>query len=338
MMSRGRSSRAAGDRFAMNILVTGGTGFIGKHVVDELLATTPAKIRLLTRQSAPSTSRLEYVRGDIRDRELLQGMIKDCEYVVHLANSKKGREQFHPVNVDGTEHVIDGCRASPSFKRLIHLSSVGVIGNGGGARVDEQTPCQPGNDYDKTKYQAELLVRRFSTEHPGRAVILRPTNVFGEEDPELHLLNLFRKVKRGHFYFLGKGESDYHVNYLYVKELSGLIGPLLQRDPPGDLYIVNTPSRLVEFIADVKSIVGSRHADKRLPLWPVMVAAKLFDAIPKSLMRHPPVNSLKVGELTNPQVFSAGLLADDLAWKPKDSVGSALAKLYAHYVSKGLIG
>jgi len=265
-------------------------------------------------------------------------MMKECEYVVHLAGCKKGKDQLHAINVEGTQNVISGCLASPSFKRLIHLSSVGVIGSGGGAWVDEEIPCQPANDYEKTKHQAELLVRRFSTEHPGRVVILRPTNVFGEDDPELHLLNLFRKVKRGHFYFLGRGESDYHVNYLYVKELSGLIGPLLQRNSPSYLYIVNTPSRLVDFIAHVKAIVGSRQADKRLPLWPILVAAKIFDAVPKSLMRHPPVNSLKVRELTNPKVYSAGLLAGDLGWKPKYPVRDALAKLYAHYVSKGLIG
>jgi len=223
------------------------------------------------------------------------------------------------------------------LKKLIYLSSVGVIGATDDIVIDERTDCHPQNNYERSKYQAELIVKAYSNKHPGKVVILRPTNVFGENDPEVHLLNLLRNIINNRFYFIGNNISKYYLNYLYVREISELFPRLLDAETINDLYILNTPTRLDDFILTIKNILKDETPVKHIPYWPVRLIARCFDFVPHKIMRHQPINSIKLKELTNVKQYSSSLLSTDLNWNPAFKVEEALNNLISHYYRMGLL-
>ena len=166
---------------------------------------------------------------------------------------------------------------------------------------------------------------------------MRPTNVFGENDPELHLLNLLRHIIKHRFYFVGKDISRYYLNYLYVKEISELVPRLLDAKIKNDLYILNTPTQLYDFIIIIKDILKDETPVKHIPYWPVRLIAQCFDFVPKNIMRHQPINSTKLKELTNVKRYSSSLLSTDLNWSPAYRMEEALTNLISHYSKKGLL-
>ena len=320
----------------MNIFITGGTGFIGKHVLNTLKENDVYEIIVLSRQQRGYHNGVLYVQGDLGDKDLIKEAVSQVDYVIHLAGCKKDTAAFYTTNVTGTENIISACNRD-RIRKLIYLSSVGVIGPSNDTEITEQTPCKPANDYEKSKYEAELRVKQFSKERPGKTIILRPTNVFGEDDPELHLLNLINKLKRHSFYYVGNKISNYYLNYVYVKEISGLIPKLLDLKPKNDLYIVNTPTPLCEFIASIKDLLGYEEPVRHLPFLPIKMLATCFDMIPRSILKHPPINSLKLSELTNQRIYSNARLTTDLNWKPAFTIQHALSNLIAHYRNEHLL-
>jgi GlcNAc-P-P-Und epimerase len=320
------------------IFITGATGFIGKHVLSKLLDAGNYELVVLTRlkkETYKKFDNLSYIVGDITDCTLMKSIISDVDYVIHLAGSKNEASAYYSTNVVGTKNIIQACKTSNILK-LIHLSSVGVIGKTSDIIINELTPCNPVNEYEKSKLEAELLVKEFSKREPGKVKILRPTNVFGEGDPDLHLLNLIRKISSNRFFFIGSDISKYYLNYLYVKEISELISRLISNTSQSDIYILNTPIPLMEFITVIKELLGDNFHVKSLPYWPIKIVASFFDIMPKSILNPPPINSLKLNELTNKKKYSSELLAQELNWEPVFSLNEALSNLIGYYCQKGL--
>lgn len=321
----------------MKLFITGGTGFIGNHVLEKLCEMKCFHIGVLTRQKKHVTKGVSYIEGSICDVSLIEDLVRQNDYVIHMAGCKNDLKSFFQTNIKGTENIINACRKSNNLKKLIYLSSVGVIGKTNNAVVDEQTECHPNNDYEKSKYQAELIVREYAKERPGDVIILRPTNVFGENDPELHLLNLIRKIKNRQFYFVGKDESHYYLNYLYVREISELVPIFLRSNARSGVYIINTPTSLLEFITTIKEILEDGTPVKHIPYGPIKLLAKCFDMIPRNILKHPPVNSLKLSELTNRKQYSSALLAAEFGWKPMFTMKQAMNNLISHYNKRKLL-
>jgi len=321
----------------VNIFITGGTGFIGRHVIDLLQEDAEFNLVVLTRHNLDSQPRLSYVQGSLADKELIDQSVSSADYVIHMAGCKDDPKSFIQTNIEGTRNIIAACCASKRLKKIIYLSSVGVIGKTDKIIVDEKTKCNPVNGYEKSKLIAEHIVRDYSLSNKGKVVILRPTNVFGENDPQKHLLNLFLKIKNGRFCFVGKNVQKFYLNYLYVGEISFLIKFLLKDKIKGNLYIINTPVRLDTFIKAVGENLGCDFAFSHLPYWPVKLAAFIGNFLSIFVGRRVPINSKKLAELTNARQYSALLLKNDLDWKPEFTIKEALARLVSHYRQEGLL-
>lgn len=318
-----------------SIFITGGTGFIGRHVVEKLQNATDARLIVLTRSKHDDTERIRYITGDLSDLQLLRQHIIDCDTVIHMAGCKKDPANYVAANVIGTENVLYACKTHGACN-LIYLSSVGVIGENPDLVLTENSRCYPANDYEKSKYTAELKVKEYADTATGKTFILRPTNVFGENDPELHLLNLMRKIKSGKFMYVGTDCSSFHLNYVYVKEISELVHMMLSCDRDGT-FIINTPVKLEEFIDSIMRKLGVSHQIPHLPYMPVKIGASFFDLIPKSILKTAPINSLKLRELTNRKIYSSNALVTGYNWQPAYSVEQALLNLIRHYKDNKMI-
>src|SRR6185436_6871160 len=161
----------------MKILVTGGTGFLGRRIVSELAPRHD--LRLLVRKGSARErfpAGVESAEGDVVDRESLTRAVAGCDAVVHAAALVKilaPREQFDRINVGGLENVLAAAESAGTVERMVYVSSFMALGpteGGPGGVLDEST--EPGdirdrvwiNDYERTKALSDRRARRAAAE------------------------------------------------------------------------------------------------------------------------------------------------------------------------------
>src|ERR1700733_165410 len=189
------------------ILVTGGTGFVGRSLVGKLVADGQS-VRILSRRGNSSEHpNISTCRGNLTSQKDLKAAIKGCKVVFHCAAEKTAEDIMTAVNVTATRNLLELSR-DMRIGYFCHLSSVGVIGRTRLKLVDESAACNPMNEYEATKLAAEEIVRGGLGE--GRVVILRPTNIFGPATLRPMLKQSFRSQVRA---FL-KGKECAHLVYI----------------------------------------------------------------------------------------------------------------------------
>jgi nucleoside-diphosphate-sugar epimerase len=201
-----------------NILLTGGSGFLGKFIVEELTGTScPVKsnlIRIFDRDeyTGRPDPRLEMVRGDVRDYGQVLEACRGIDLVIHSAAivdwGTKSEDEIFAVNVTGTQNIIHACREH-GIKYLVLTSSLDAVFGGKALKdIDEDHPYpqKHPNSYCKSKYLAEMLVTEAVKNSNLKACILRPSDVYGEGDP-YHIGSLLEMAKGGFYVRLGNGKS-----------------------------------------------------------------------------------------------------------------------------------
>lgn len=174
------------------VLVTGGAGFIGSHLVDALLGRGHA-VTVLDDLSvgaadnladASRSDRLRFVQGSILDDDTLDAAMQDCQLVFHLAvqcvRSSLGRpRESHDVNATGTLAVLEAARRH-SVARFVYCSSSEVYGNASAERLSEDTTvCQPVTVYGAAKLAGELYADAYRLTYGLPTAIVRPFNAYG---------------------------------------------------------------------------------------------------------------------------------------------------------------
>jgi farnesol dehydrogenase len=228
----------------LKVLLTGGTGFLGKNVARRLAAAGHS-LRLLARGSSrleglPTDA--EIVRGDVVDAPSLRMAADGCDAVVHMAAMVKmwttDRSQFDRVNVDGLRHVLDAAEAAGA--RVVYTSSFMALGPAGPTPGDESLVHRGGarNDYERTKAAADVIAREAAA--AGRdIVILYPGVVYGPGD--LTDGNIVVKMVSDHLAgrFPGIiGPGDRLWCYSYVDDVVEGHLAALERGRKGERYVL----------------------------------------------------------------------------------------------------
>ncbi len=220
----------------MKVFVTGGTGFVGVHVVDALQRRGHAVACLL--RDARKAQRLfgagmpEPIPGDLDDARALARGCVGADAVVHLAGltTARSRAELFAVNADGTRALADAVRVSGGgVGCVVHVSSLaaaGPVGDGGVLLGSE--PAHPVSDYGRSKLAGETPIR----ELPVPWVILRPPAVYGPHDREF--LRLFRLAARGIAPLFGGGTQ--RLSLVFAADLAEAIVACLERPPPPSIY------------------------------------------------------------------------------------------------------
>lgn len=179
----------------MRVLVTGGAGFIGSHLVRACLEAGD-EVRVLDDFSTGRRERLsavsadvDLIEGSVTDPERVREATRECEVVHHLAAlpmvplSLEDPVRTHDVNATGTLHVLEGARAT-GVRRVVLASSCSVYGDADRLPIVEDTPPAPLSPYALQKYVGELYAATFSGLYGLETVSLRYFNVYGpEQDP-----------------------------------------------------------------------------------------------------------------------------------------------------------
>ena len=171
-----------------NILVTGGAGYIGSHIVELLIKTKSNIIiidNLVTGHKKLLNKKAKFIKVDIKNKTLITKIINDYEIssIIHLAGSlnvseaEKNKKKYYKNNVEGTLNLIKACKNS-FVKNIIFSSSCSVYGNVKGS-VNEKMKPNPQSYYALTKYKAEEIIKKFSKKYNYKYGILRYFNVAG---------------------------------------------------------------------------------------------------------------------------------------------------------------
>ena len=171
-----------------NILVTGGAGYIGSHIVELLIKTKSNIIiidNLVTGHKKLLNKKAKFIKVDIKNKTLITKIINDYEIssIIHLAGSlniseaEKNKKKYYKNNVEGTLNLVKACKNS-FVKNIIFSSSCSVYGNVKGS-VNEKMKPSPQSYYALTKYKAEEIIKKFSKKYNYKYGILRYFNVAG---------------------------------------------------------------------------------------------------------------------------------------------------------------
>jgi UDP-glucose 4-epimerase len=186
----------------MKVLVTGGAGFIGSHLVDELAKNN--HVVILDDFSSGERENIvhhegkgnvETITGDIRDKDLLFNITKNIDVIYHLAVqclrvSIKNPDVTHEVNVTGTLNLLKASLEN-SIKRFVYISSSEVYGTAVYVPMNEIHPCEPTTVYGASKLAGELYALAYFRTYGLKSMVVRPFNTYGSRE---HLQGVYGEV------------------------------------------------------------------------------------------------------------------------------------------------
>ena len=250
----------------MTVLVTGGAGFIGSHVVDALSAYgfTPRVFDLVP---APlDNGHVEWIVGDLLDPTALSRAMEDCDAVIHLAAvADVGVVIADParadaVNVRGTQNALEAARRA-GVGRFVFASTVWVYGgaNGNGHALDEDTPLVlPTHFYTATKLAGEMYCRSYAELYGMEHTILRFGIPYGPRSRPAAVVATFVERARAGEPIVIAGDGTQSRQFVYVEDLAeGIVASRADGAPPGVYNLVGDETTSVRAIADhVRELVA----------------------------------------------------------------------------------
>lgn len=292
------------------VFVTGGSGFVGRALIDTLSARDTV-VRALARSEAASdivrAAGANPIRGDLDDTAALRRGMEGCDAVFHAAAYVKlwgRREDFFRVNVQGTTNVLEQARAA-GVPVVVHVSTEAVLVGDDQpiVQADETRPlaAHPAGLYPLTKGIAEERVRAASSPDL-RTVIVRPRFIWGKGDTTL-LPRLVRMVKSGRFLWIDGGR--HLTSTCHIANVCEGILLAAERGRSGQAYFLTDGQPVVfrDFVTELLRTQGVEPGDRSIPSWLARGLARLVETAWESLglEGEPPVTYTAV-RLTGEEV------------------------------------
>ena len=324
------------------VLVTGGTGFTGSHLVRNLVRDghpVRAIVRDRERARAQLPPEVELLEGDITDPTITARAARDRDVVYHLAAAFREAgipdSRYREVHVDATRRLLEAADAA-GVRRFVHVSTVGVHSHIADPPADETWPHTPGDIYQETKSEGEQLAMRYHHEHGLPVSVIRPAPIYGPGD--LRLLKLFRAVAHRRFAMVGDGTPYFHM--VHVQDLVQGIRLGAERDEAvGEVFIIagDECPTLNELVARIAAIWEVPVPRLHLPVWPFMTAGAICEAICVPLRIEPPIFRRRVAFFTKSRAFRTDKARDMLGYQPNVPLADGLRETAEWYRTKGYV-
>lgn len=280
------------------LLLTGATGFLGHHLLPRL-QRAGYNVRALARPGSNAhfieESGAEIVTvSDIGDSSAVERACRGCRYVVHAAAHFRmwgSFLAFWQTNVAGTATVLEAARRA-GVKRLVHVSSVVVVGRPGPARViDEDTPCRPQDYYQRSKLEGEKLALAYCQHASLPVVIVRPGALYGAWGRYAFNRLFFEDPLRG---WRIKVNGGRRVTFpAYAPDVAAGIVTALQEGRAGTIYNLSGQSLTHNAVNDIVSdLAGISRYRLNVPTPLVLALARVWTALSRYTGREPfyPIN------------------------------------------------
>ncbi|HEY2895056.1 MAG TPA: NAD-dependent epimerase/dehydratase family protein [Pirellulales bacterium] len=333
----------------MRALVTGGGGFLGRAVVEQLLERGD-QVRILARGSYPDleASGVECQRGDIRELESIDRACAGVDVVFHtaaIAGIWGPWREFYEINVLGTFNVISACRKQ-GVRRLVFTSSPSVTFDGSPQEgVDESVPyprrwlCH----YQRTKAEAEQAVLKAS----GAGLLacaLRPHLIWGPGDPHL-LPRLLDRARTGHLRRVGTGDNL--VDTIYVANAARAhiqAADVLKPGSPvaGRAYFISQgePVNCWEWIDELVALHGLPHVERTISLKAAWRIGAVLETVHRVLAvgREPRMTRFLAAQLGTSHYFDISRARMDFGYVPLVSMADGMRRLRDRTRSRQIAG
>lgn len=320
-------------------LVTGGSGFLGRRIVDRLLAER-RQVTILGRTPSPDLERrgVRFIRAALEDADSVRAAFAGIETVFHTAAKVGvwGRFQdFHSANVLGTRAVLDGCRAH-GVRRLVHTSTPSVVYNGRDlSGVDESVPLTTScpSPYPLTKAAAESEV--LAANSPGlMTVALRPHLIWGPGDPHL-VPRIVARARSGRLKIVGEGRNRVDMVHVenaadaHIAAESALCAP--NSAAAGKAYFITNgePVVLWDWVNELLTGLGESRATRKIPLGVATILGAGCEALwlTLRLRGEPPMTRFIAAELAKDHWFDISAARRDLKYAPRIGMAQGTAEL-----------
>ena len=324
------------------VLVTGATGFTGTYLLYALVAQG-ALVHCIARPS-PRADKLRQMpgvtvfEGQVYDPEVVTRAAKGVEFVFHVAaafrDASVEQEEYYRVHVASTELLLKEVAKNPLFRRFVLVSTMGVHGHIEHPPGSETSPYAPGDEYQRTKLQAEDYVRTFCLKHPIDYTIIRPTGIYGPGDRRL--LKVFRLALLPATPILGFGQTLYH--YVYVTDLVDAI--LLSATAPSasrEAFIIGDERAIAlpTVLSEIRRIFRKKGCNTRIPVTPFFWLAALCEAFAKATKTSPILYKRRVAYFTKDRSFDTSKMRDTLGFTPKVGTLEGIRRTAEWYVQQG---
>lgn len=307
----------------MKVLITGGSGFLGSHIAEQLTREGHV-VRALVRKSSnrkflESLSSVELVEGSVEDVASVERAVMGVDAIVHSAGLVKARntDEFMATNVTGTTNLLDAAKKhAPGLSRFVFVSSLAAVGPSiDGTPVASDRAPNPVTHYGRSKLAAERAVVAAKNDLP--VTIIRPPLIYGPRDSETFAF--FQSIARGVLPVLGDGKNTLSV--IYAEDAaSACVRAVEAKVPSGSTYFVDDGEVYVwrDALADVERAVGKKAFVRfGLPLGVMRAAAMMSEAYGKMNNRAVMLTRDKINELQQKHWVCSSLdTRKDLGWMP----------------------
>jgi dihydroflavonol-4-reductase len=324
-------------------LVTGGTGFVGSHVVRALVAqgrSVRCLARLESRRDNLEGLPVEIVSGDLADAASLARALSGVHTLYHVAADyrlwAKDPQELYRANAGGTENIL-AAAAAAGVSRVVYTSSVAALGlKDDGSPGDEATPVARERiigHYKKSKYDAERVAEKWAARGLP-VVIVNPSTPIGERDikptPTGQLIVDFLNRRLPAY-------VDTGLNLIDVRDVAAGHLAAAERGRPGERYILGNRNMTLKEILDVlAAVTGLPAPGLRLPHWIPLSAAAVATGVARVTGRPPRVSLESVRMSTHRMFFDAGKAVRELGLA-QTPVEEPLARAVAWFRDRGYV-
>ena len=281
-----------------SIFITGATGFIGNRLAH-WLADSGCKIVALVRTPNKTTSlqhpNIQCIIGSLEDEQILQRGMKNADFVYHLAAHATlwaADDAFERVNIEGTINVLNAA-LQQRVKRVVVTSTAGVIGPATDGPVTEETKRVVDffNDYERTKYEAELIVKEYVAQEGLDAVMVNPTRVYGpgQLNESNAVTKLIKQYAEGRWRFL-PGDGTTIGNYVFIDDVVQGHILAMEKGKAGERYLLGGEDVSYNaFFNTVGELNGQHYKLQKAPMNVMLAFSKLQLFLAQNFGRHPVV-------------------------------------------------
>ena len=324
----------------MKIAVTGGSGFVGNHLVEKLVSEGH-EIKVFVRKT--SNNKLlekldvELVCGDLLDKKSIESLVKDVDVVYHLAAKvyAGSRDEFWNVNLKGTENMLGAC-LNTALNRFVHVSTVGVTGSIETPPGDESNPYNATSPYDQSKRESEKIALQYHREHEMPVTIVRAPMLYGPR--YMGLEKFYEAIQSGSYRLIGSMTNFMHPCYI-ENFLQGLTLAGEQRKAIGEVYIIadEKPITWVEYVSMTAEALGVNPPNKHVSKSMMKFIASLSEFKSWMFGGEPIVRRGWIDELTKNFAYDITKARKDLGYSPEFSTKEGVTRTIDWYRKNSLL-